>query len=720
MPFPKQRMPKGKSSSSKPKATNTDEYRITDPRFSKLQTDPRFKLPSRKRTRTKLDKRFEGILKDEEFTRKASVDRYGRPIGGERGKGMERFYVGSGSGDDSGEDGSEGEDDEIVKRELRRVEEEGDGEDEDDEDESDEEVEMVELDEDAVFEEEEEQAEGIPMGEVSSRIACVNLDWDNIRSVDLMAVASSFAPPTGKILSVTVYPSEFGRERMEREELEGPPKELFQDNKKKENEDSEEDSDEDSEEEDERVKNDLLKEDKGDELNSTALRAYQLDRLKYYYAIIHCSSDVVAKKLYEDMDGREYLSSANFFDLRFVPDEVTFDETPRDVCKEVPRDYRPAEFVTEALTHSNVKLTWDADDKQRKEVQKRAFSRKEIDENDLQAYIGSASESEESEEEAIVDEDPNSDMMSVTSKSTKADKRDLLRAALGLPAEAVKSSKKDASSKTKGPVGNMQVSFTPGLSAAAATDPASKKMSSVFENDPRDIEETTMERYVRKERERKARRKERMKARREGRDPDLVGASDDEAAAPPPVQEEEEAGFDDPFFTDPLNADKESKKARKAEKARLRAEKEANEAAEGTKREELELLMAGEDDSIRHFDMREIKRQEKAKKLKGKKKNKGKVETETAAEGEAFKIDTQDPRFSALFESHEFAIDPSNPKFKKTEGMNALMEEGRKKRARVRDEDHGGGKSNKKAKTASNGGDDLKKLVEKVKKKVKA
>ncbi|QDS73488.1 hypothetical protein FKW77_009184 [Venturia effusa] len=715
MPFPKQHAPKG-NSSSKPKAA-TEEYKITDPRFSKLQTDPRFKLPSRKRTHTKLDKRFDRILKDEEFTQKASVDRYGRPLARDQGKReMERLYEVA-SGSESGDDGSEGEDDddeeEAVKRELRRARED------DSEEESEEEAEMVELDEDAEFEEEEAQMEGIPMGEVSSRIACVNMDWDNIRAVDLMAVAASFAPPTGKILGVTVYPSEFGRERMEREELEGPPKELFQDNKKQEDSDSAEDSDEDSEEEDERVKNELLKEDKGDELNSTALRAYQLDRLKYYYAIIQCSSDVVAKKLYDDMDGREYLSSANFFDLRFVPDEVTFDETPRDVCEEVPRDYRPSEFVTEALTHSNVKLTWDADDKQRKEVQKRAFSRKEIDENDLQAYIGSASESEESEEEEFADEDPNSDMMSVTSKSTKSDKRDLLRAALGLPVEAVKSSKKDAAGRTKGPVGNMQVSFTPGLSAASATGSASKKKASVFENDPRDIEETTMERYVRKERERKARRKERAKARREGRDPDLIGVSDDEAATPPPPVQEE-AGFDDPFFTDPLNADKDSKKARKAEKAKIRAEKAASEAAEGTKREELELLMAGEDDSIRHFDMREIKRQEKAKKLKGKKKNKNKTESESVAEGEAFKINTQDPRFSALFESHEFAIDPSNPKFKKTEGMNALMEEGRKKRAAVLDEDDGGRKSSKKAKVATtDGGEELKMLVEKVKKKRK-
>jgi hypothetical protein len=120
--------------------------------------------------------------------------------------------------------------------------------------------------------------------------------------------------------------------------------------------------------------------------------------------------------------------------------------------------------------------------------------------------------------------------------------------------------------------------------------------------------------------------------------------------------------------------------------------------------------------------MREIKKQEKVAKLKGKKKYKnklGKNEDEAVATGEGFKIDTQDPRFSALYESHEFAIDPTNPKFKKTEGMKALMEEGRKKRAAVRDDGENGHKASKKAKL-NGGGDDLARLVEKVKKKAKA
>ena len=46
-----------------------------------------------------------------------------------------------------------------------------------------------------------------------------------------------------------------------------------------------------------------------------------------------------------------------------------------------------------------------------------------------------------------------------------------------------------------------------------------------------------------------------------------------------------------------------------------------------------------------------------------------------------FRIDTQDARFSAVFERSEFAIDPSHKGFRGTEGMREMLEAGRKKRA---------------------------------------
>ena len=88
-------------------------------------------------------------------------------------------------------------------------------------------------------------------------------------------------------------------------------------------------------------------------------------------------------------------------------------------------------------------------------------------------------------------------------------------------------------------------------------------------------------------------------------------------------------------------------------------------------------------------------------------------------------MDVSDPRFSRLFESHEFAIDPTNPRFKATSGMKALLEEGRKRRRDRTDRDDeaetnpGDRKRSKKKQKKEAGGDsdELKKLVAKVKQK---
>lgn len=657
------------------------------------------------------------MFHDQDFSRNAAVDRYGRKLArDDTKKQLEKFYR---LGEDSEEDdGVSADDDNEVRKELKKVEsrsydpardggftdsssEEDSSSDEEEEDEAVEEAEELDFPD--------KQEANVPLGEVSERIAVVNLDWDNVRAEDLMAVFSSFLPTGGRVRNVAVYPSEFGKERMEREEVEGPPREIFASNKKG-KKGEEEDEELDSDEEEEQIKQSMLKEDEGEEFNSTQLRRYQLERLRYYYAILTFSSKEAAKHVYDLVDGAEYLSSANFFDLRFVPDETDFSEDkPRDECDRIPDGYRPNEFVTDALQHSRVKLTWDADDLGRKEAQARAFrgSRKDIDENDLKAYLGTdSSEDEDEDEEVEVVDVSKGDTSSKMSKKEAEKQR--VRALLGLSTEPSRPS------KPEGPVGEMEVTFTSGLAGGT-------NQETVFENEP-EREETTLDKYLRKERERKKRRKDRGK-NKEGEPADeqrqADKASDQEAEAG--EQQEDDLGFDDPFFDNP-DSQANASARRKEEKRKKREEKEAEEAEAAAKRAELELLMLDDKQSeIKHFDMNEI---EKTEKNARKKKSKGKGK-DKAAEGvtDDFHMDVSDPRFGRLYESHEFAIDPTNPRFKATPGMKALLEEGRKRR-RNRDErdevpeEVSDRKKKQKKASSKEKPEDLKKLVDKVKQKI--
>ncbi|PHH66091.1 hypothetical protein CDD81_616 [Ophiocordyceps australis] len=725
-----------KARSKKDKASASS--RIADARFASFETDPRFRLPSKKRTKTTLDKRFSGMLEDEEFTATAKVDRYGRRIQSDvKKKALRRLYqteedeeqdgnrdvdehgsndedeVKGSKDDDEEDDGAEDDDedddgtddedndgadpDEILQRELRAAHEDsakktydparqGGFESSDSDSSSDSESDNEDGDNGQIhgaalqfkgdlqrFQEEQEEIES---GEVTRRIAIVNLDWDHITSTDLLALFSSFiTSKSGRILKVSIYPSEFGKERMKQEDMEGPPKDLFQKNSSSDSgSDSESESSDSDDSEDEEIKKELMQEGDDQDFDSDALRAYQLDRLRYYYAVMECSSPATAQQIYETTDGTEYQSSSNVIDLRFVPDDVTFDDEPRDECDKVPESYKPIEFVTKALQSSKVKLTWDMhpEEASRKESIKRAFSgsRADIGENDLRAYLASDSEGDES---------GGSDQQGAegVEGGAKLSKRELarkkMRQALGLGDEQEGATKSSAD----GPVGEMQITFAPAL-----TDDKSKREGE---------EETTIEKYRRKEKEKKEKKRLAAKAKRGTTANDVDGTT--KAAAG------DDLGFEDPFFTteEPAAASKTS--IRKEDRRKKREAREAADATAAEEKARLSKIMADKEeaDHLDHFDMSEIVRAEKKKS----KKAKGKAKQDAANQGglqEDFEMDVADDRFKAVFDSHEFAIDPSNPKFKATGGMKKLLEEGRKKRKAGGDADEGGGGGRPKAK----------------------
>lgn len=693
--------------SSRPskKRDGASSAKTQDSRFASFENDPRYALPSKKKSKTTIDKRFSRMLKDDEFTAVSRVDKYGRKIKSDsKKKALQRLYQ-----DEDEDEDVEVEDDDVVQRELEKAEAKYDpargggfsssesdtDSDSESADEEDEDT-QGQVDNAPDMQKYRTQQTEVETGDVTNRIAIVNIDWDNIKSVDLMALFKSFVPIGGRIERVSIYPSEFGKERMQREELEGPPKEIFK-KSKAEDQDSDESGDEDevseddgdnAEDSDEEAKQDLLKEGNDEDFDSDALRTYQLDRLRYYYAVMVCSDKNTAQKIYEATDGSEYLSSSNFLDLRFVPDDITFDDEPRDECESIPQNYKPVEFVTDALQHSKVKLTWDVDPEEvkRKESIKNAFSgsKTDIAENDLRAYLASDSEDEDDEQE-----DAAGETIAAPKLSKKELARKKMREALGLSDEPT-----DKPSDS-GPVGDMEITFTPALTE-----------SSGAKKNPED--ETTAEKYIRKERERKARKKEQAASKGEN-------ASKDAANEP-----EEDLGFDDPFFT--IEEPKPASRAQlhKEERRKKREAREAEEKKSAVDREKLQLLM--EDDHgeetgrLTHFNMDEILKAEKKKNKK--KAKKGRKDNEDAGGlQENFKINAGDDRFKALFEEHEFAIDPSDPKFKAASGMKQLVEEGRKKRKH--DGDRGGAEEarEKKPKKAKAGGQDLDSLVTSLKKK---
>jgi hypothetical protein len=411
---------------------------------------------------------------------------------------------------------------------------------------------------------------------------------------------------------------------------------------------------------------------------------------RYYYAVMVLSSKSAAKEVYDKTDGTELLSSSNHLDLRFIPDDVTFDDEPRDKCSSVPVGYKPVEFTTRALNHSKVELTWDMDPEasRRTETMRKAFtgSRNDINENDLRAYLGSDSSDAESEPKVELDTEEQP-------LSKKELARRKMRAALGLSDEPSKTTKAGP-----GPVGEMQITFTPAL-----TEKESKK------NDNTD--ETTLEKYRRKEKERKAKKKEQALSRREGHSPEV------EVEDVADEQQQDDMGFDDPFFTTENPAKTSRSSVRKEERLKKRAARELEEAENAAERAKLELLMADDGNEggehLKHFDNREIERE---RKLKGKKGKRGKKVDDDGLQ-EDVRFDVDDPRFQDLLGKPEFAIDPSHPKFKATPGMKKVMEISRKKRKQGPEIEEEEAEKPKKSKKAKEG--DLHGLVEAVKKKAR-
>jgi len=708
---------------------------VTDARFSAMHRDPRFMAMPKKTGAVQIDSRFAGVFDDPNFASgggTSGTDKRGRRAEDERGakldarakqrKEMRAYYKMDDEDDDS--DGDEGLEERMEKSmdRMRGVGLESSSEEESDESE----------DEEGVDEEDEgvlptmlvgEADKDIPTIDATRRLAIVNCEWQHIRACDLYAVLRSFAPKGGSLERVTVYPSDFGLERMAVENKYGPLSAFQKDESKKKSTLNAATT---------KRKASGNESDDADAADNEQMRQYERDRLRYYYAIAEFDTVKTAMGVYHECDGIEYERSSFKLDLRYVPDDQSFEEREvRDTATDIPPDYEAPEFQVKALQHSNVKLSWDDDDPTRRKTFRRKITEDNLKDEDFAAYLASDSDDED-ESEQSEDEENEAD--------AKAAKKAYLAKLLGGSGDAdvdadagaekddffvsddddddgedtAKASTKAFKTKrdkqrygSKSNAGDMEVTFHAGLEEFGARIKKKQKDGKLG------TQETV---YERQERLRKEKREAKRLANKdkgevnEKESDDVAGGADGEPAT-----------FDDPFFMDDggdvdFDAEYDSEdgapKAKKKAKSKFTDDDDApsktnlKKAKKAAKRGEvdeqaqadLELLMMDEKEilgksdgvsarraAIKPADGGEpTKKKSRKERLAEKRRLRGKAarraESDDDDDGEVNKLDTADDRFAGLYESHHFSLDPTDPRYKDVQNKTLIISERDKRR----------------------------------------
>ncbi|GAB4817011.1 hypothetical protein N2152v2_004057 [Parachlorella kessleri] len=681
---------------------------------------------------------------------------------------------------------------------------------------------------------------GVPLSEATRRLAVVDLDWAHIRAVDILAVLRSFLPKGGRLERVTVYPSDYGLQRMAEEATAGPqgiwkakqaaaegsealkvpaaaaageaagsrgrrrqqpqgglgldsggedveapgsdagpadPGSSAAASLDTSGDDSSADGDSDSADDDGADDNHPSSEDDSSadedddgEVDQQRLLLYERSKLRWYYAVAEFSTVEAASLIYDNCDGMEFLKSACKFDLRFVPDEQSFEgRQVRDSASEVPSDYTPPTFQTKALQHTSVSLTWDADDEGRKRALTKKMTADDLKEDDLKAYL--ASETEDSDEGDAVGDQPGAGTEEDEAAEggvcmlrqqqpghpanvglLRAGKRGELsmhvreryrRLLLGADVAEERKGKKDWGGDEEGAPGSqdgassdesedeargppagpkarvkndkgmeMEVTFLPGLENLGERLLAKKRDQEARRG------ETVWEAYMRRKREK------RREAKRMGRklvdsdeDDDSeddyggAGGSGDDQGVPADVKDDpffqhEDNPFDDPFFQDDgkapaaaasdeegakgrgsmkgtvtvgiegkkkgSKADKEQQRQQQAEDARRKAELEMlvmdEGALAGAAAKAAAATKAGE---VAGSKLSKKERMRLKKEARRRERTEGSDEEDMNEAQGSFQVDLGDTRFQEMFTSHHFALDPTDPRYARSDATQA-------------------------------------------------
>mmetsp|Transcript_13980 Transcript_13980/g.20652 ORF Transcript_13980/g.20652 Transcript_13980/m.20652 type:complete len:720 (-) Transcript_13980:265-2424(-) len=653
-----------------------------DERFVAALNRPQFQAPKEEKQKVVLDERFASVLTDSRFSVQTK-DKYGRKMkkGVSSETDLKEFYmiekkdrigsVASGREDTSAEEESKEAQDPASRisylTALSRGEldiSESSSSDDDSECSSAQEEDHLNENAGVLDPSTKEEEDQISLTDVPSRfMAVMNVDWEKIRAVDLFAILSSFTAP-GAVRKVQVYSSDYGMEKIEKEKTHGPAdlwKQTTHDTIEI-NKDEIIESDDSEEANNEKITYRTVEDYTDTDFDPEKLRAYEVSKLKYYFSVVEFTSLEQADIAYKEIDGMEFEHSSSSIDMRSIhPDHligVTQNRKVRDEALSLPSNYEPPEFVVNALQRTNVECTWDEGNAERQQKLTSYANSERWEElgegDDFNAYIASDQSSDDDSE----------------SRSSGNKKNSKLRMLLGLDDEeeeegshsiedSVISDSEESSSGAK------EVSFIPGQKSLE--EKIREKIEKKTEK-----ELTPWEKYQEK---RKQKRRERRQAVRRQRS---------EIERDSEIKSSRSLIESDDYFLDGGGESKiRDKKSKKTDKHR--SAEEHSESRVPSSKDELALLVAGEEDDedLKDYNMHGLIKIDKlkGKALKGARKRKKEKLVANVA-GSGFKIDTEDPRFAAVLQGTDdrFGIDRTDSKYKDTEAMRDILTEQTKNR----------------------------------------
>ena len=162
--------------------------------------------------------------------------------------------------------------------------------------------------------------------------------------MNIFVLLSLFAKTPGDTRSISMCPSNFGLEQMQKEDAYGPSG---------------------------TQKNHADIANKEDDIDLVKLKAYEASKLRYYFAVAEFTDSKVLDYVHDEFNNQEIKHSSIAIELRLilVLEKLKEITTNRQVKEKatfpIPSNYNPPDFMLDVLQYAKVKCAWDEDDSQR-------------------------------------------------------------------------------------------------------------------------------------------------------------------------------------------------------------------------------------------------------------------------------------------------------------------------------------------------------------------